>query len=1127
MKNLHLLIWLIFASFILYLADATQPALASVEPVAVDRAVASAVSSHTPASINNLNGVLKQQSSNVYQALSQEQPVDVVVLLDDSGSMATCWPWPSDRPPFAPPCGGPSPNLPSDPSELRYSAARLLLQLVDETDRVAVIRFDSTASGVGALGTLQPIGSDNNRRQLTTSMQAPTNYLVRGFTRIDLGLEVAINLLQQAREPGRNQYVVLLTDGEPSQQDLAIDQEGLIARQIATLNNDGVLIFPVVLCNPSAGCSGEFLREQFATFGVREATTASELLRVFSEILSEIKPNRFVLSNPNFAGQLQVTTRSPHAVQRLTFVTPSNGLASVLRNGEFVATRPIVDDPSVDVNVIDVASNMQGNWTVELSDDSGFAVIEADSYPQLINPPPSIADSPASPRYYPAGKQLLLMARNVGPSSEEPLLYNEETPLQPFGKEILGQEGALALLLNSVPTVVRLQIGNDERPLQLTRQFRVEARRDLPRLQMLSPQANNPLDTSGRLVVRAGFGNADVEPLSGTVYIFDESGLSDAEPTPFSRIPSVLVHQSTMNCTTQMCIDDAFVPADGHGYRVVTVVQGRANGVRFSDWEQTTFSLSPAVYIQGLPNELDLAQMPVDGWPVSIRAGTTEEIGELRASLVLGRLVEVETDGEPEGEPDGESADAGDVLIEEAPGVTLDFAIDVPEEGEAEARLLVEGLENLRPGNYIGEVRLTTSSPVGEPMAIDLRPTPVLPVTLHVPRPQATLSNAPIDFGDILFDTSPNFRLNEQVNLPIAFEGNSFPITISTIENSCDELSLVDQRSSTADSQLALRVSSLGPVNPKVCTGKITLSGPNEDYDVTPTELDWQVRVTSVEWSVIGSDINLGDLQDAGARVEATLRIRFSGKTPFIVQLEDLALQGSNASSVPVFDEEIDRQLGDSLNLSQTIGLIDSSIVDIPAIEVNTEPDDEGVYDVPITFIARQRIPNDPIRGTYYSGQVGLRILGLDTEPVILNMGFRSPTMLQRYVLPIVVPLYSFPLLFCTGPFTIFLLLVLMAQIRNRDFDEDEAEEVATAATVHSINSTFAETAAQAGETANDIGLPQANVGPPVSGSAWTSSEWGSVWSSGGQSGSQAGNAFGGDGAQSSGNQGDPWSSSW
>ncbi|MGB5047416.1 MAG: hypothetical protein WBO46_00665, partial [Caldilineaceae bacterium] len=122
------------------------------------------------------------------------EPIDVVVLLDDSGSMATCWPWPREGLPTTPPCNFPSVNQPSDPDELRYSAARLLIHLADEEDRIAVVRFDSQAEGVGALGAMQSAGGSENRRRLAASLEAPTNYLPRGYTRMDLGLAEAIRL---------------------------------------------------------------------------------------------------------------------------------------------------------------------------------------------------------------------------------------------------------------------------------------------------------------------------------------------------------------------------------------------------------------------------------------------------------------------------------------------------------------------------------------------------------------------------------------------------------------------------------------------------------------------------------------------------------------------------------------------------------------------------------------------------------------------------------------------------------------------------------------------------------------------------------------------------------------------
>jgi len=104
----------------------------------------------------------------------------VIVILDDSGSMATCWPWEAGTPPSTPPCQGYSSNAPSDPNELRYSAARLLVHLADSADRIAVLRFDSTAEGVGALSLLQQMGSPENRRRLAATLLAPDDYVERG-----------------------------------------------------------------------------------------------------------------------------------------------------------------------------------------------------------------------------------------------------------------------------------------------------------------------------------------------------------------------------------------------------------------------------------------------------------------------------------------------------------------------------------------------------------------------------------------------------------------------------------------------------------------------------------------------------------------------------------------------------------------------------------------------------------------------------------------------------------------------------------------------------------------------------------------------------------------------------------
>ena len=109
------------------------------------------------------------------------------------------------------------------------------MQLADADDRVAVIRFDTVAEGVGDMGGLQRVGTADDRQQLIQSLQPPDDYFRRGYTRIDLGLQMAMDLLEQSREPGRNQYIVLLTDGEPTHPNGPDGIKPDIADQVDTL----------------------------------------------------------------------------------------------------------------------------------------------------------------------------------------------------------------------------------------------------------------------------------------------------------------------------------------------------------------------------------------------------------------------------------------------------------------------------------------------------------------------------------------------------------------------------------------------------------------------------------------------------------------------------------------------------------------------------------------------------------------------------------------------------------------------------------------------------------------------------------------------------------------------------
>ena len=163
------------------------------------------------------------------------------------------------------------------------------------------------------------------------------------------------------------------------------------------------------------------------------------------------------------------------------------------------------------------------------------------------------------------------------------------------------------------------------------------------------------------------------------------------------------------------------------------------------------------------------------------------------------------------------------------------------------------------------------------------------------------------------------------------------------------------------------------------------------------------------------------------------MRVRFSGKTPFVVEMEDI--QRGRDANVP----------------DGSPSTLASDYIDVPPVEVTGPPLEDGTYLVPLTFIARQAIPHDTLRGSFYTGQMGLRVAGLDDAAKPVDIAFRSPSPYQRYVAPIVVPVYSMPWLLCTGPLTLLLALVIVARTRGSGFDQEEEEQAAMARAVKTM----------------------------------------------------------------------------
>ena len=928
--------------------------------------------------------------------------------------MATCWPWEQGKP-SDPPCEGVSFNEPSDPNELRYSAARLLVHLADADDRIAVLRFDSAAAGVGAMSLLQEVGSAENRRRLAASLQAPDDYAPRGYTRMDLGLQEALRLLEDHGDPNRSQYVLLLSDGEPTAPSHVTGQRQSITNLITRIEDAGALLYPVILCNPGAGCAGDFLRSSSPL--AREAKNSQDLLLIFSELFAEMKSDRSVVTHRNVHGNLTISIRNAHGAGSIAFVSPRSAITAVERDGAPMLTQSLLDDANIDLNVA-AAPLAAGQWVAKTTDLSSFAVVQADSYPELLFPPPSVPGNPAAIRQYPAGKAPLVIVAGAGPAADEPLLLNGNAPIPLLGEDPVSGRTVAAQQLPGGAQEVTVQLGEDREPLQLRRAFRLQASERLPELQVFTPSASNPgILEDGSLQLQVGFGPGEqLQDIQAAVFVTD---LASGQ----------IVYRRQLSCGGQICSDDGFMPQDGRDYDALFLVTAAIDGLRFGDYARSRLEVEPAIYVRGLPPDINLAKMPPQGWPLTIQANTLEEIGTLEASLVLRR------------------SETSEIMRE----ASVNLSVEVPENGSQTALLHVDGLDLLRPGQYEGQLNLSALSPAGLPMEVQVRPAPSLPVLLEIPRSQARIQAQEADFGALLYDTSPNFRLDEQILLPVAFSGDiPFRLTVELTESSCSGLSATagdlqpyaaaaESAANTSESDalqaanwaLPVRLQSGGPMSAGSCHGLLSLSGPDQDFDVLAAQssaggdpsaaaaVPFRVQIRDVEWSVAGA-IDFGDLGRAGEKTTETLLLRFNGKTPFVVEIIGIAASGETGSGVMALDE---------------------LYLEAPPVEVNGSPDDEGFFDVPITLIARKDLPRDALRGSFYSGVLNLSIAGLADETRSVDINFRSPTLYQRYVAWWLRPFYTFPLVFCSGPMLLLGLLIVVARARSRGYNMDDDED--------------------------------------------------------------------------------------
>lgn len=225
-------------------------------------------------------------------------PVDLVLVLDDSGSMRE---------------GDGPDGRPADPDHLRGTAALLALDLLAPGDRAGVVVFSS-----GVVGQAGLLPADTGGAELRAAVRLQS----RGSTDLAGALEAAVAMLAPPGStvaPGqRRQAILLLTDGQPRVTETGDfgrpDQERRLLAAARQAGQAGVRLYPVGLGAAADTALLQRLARESGSPLVRALSAAEQLPDAFMEILLDLRGAHSLRLLPGAALETLPATR------RLTLV---------------------------------------------------------------------------------------------------------------------------------------------------------------------------------------------------------------------------------------------------------------------------------------------------------------------------------------------------------------------------------------------------------------------------------------------------------------------------------------------------------------------------------------------------------------------------------------------------------------------------------------------------------------------------------------------------------------------------------------------------------------------------------------------------------------------------------------
>ena len=322
-------------------------------------------------------------------------PLDLVVIVDNSGSMT--------EPDYGE----------SDPRGLRYDATSMLIDLVNDDDRIGLVHFATRANNM--LGELRRVGDDRAQLQDAVQLMATSDLQTdedRLYTNYAPALSTSLSLLASSKEENRKQAVIFLTDGAPSD----LNDAPKLNTVLGDFEAAGIPVYLLMLRPRLDSIKDSGVRARTNTTianvlslfrdeqrPVIEISSPADIARAFASVLTQLQPGTYLDTLAGSSGSsgsdlaiFSVRAITPQRLSRATFVFFANSTApafSVINDASPVEAKPTLSQKPGKYAVFASESSggsLSGEWSftarVKPEQVSAFAFLRSELRMQLRYP---------------------------------------------------------------------------------------------------------------------------------------------------------------------------------------------------------------------------------------------------------------------------------------------------------------------------------------------------------------------------------------------------------------------------------------------------------------------------------------------------------------------------------------------------------------------------------------------------------------------------------------------------------------------------------------------------------------------------------------------------------------------